>query len=82
MNAREAAEALYDAYNRRDASAAAALYAPDGVHEEIATLQRKEGPEAIREGLERFFRAFPDANWEQAQLVAADRAAASTYRLT
>jgi flavin reductase ActVB len=74
--------ALYDAYNRHDPAAAAALYAPDGTHEDIAQTRRAEGPDAVREGLTKFFTAFPDAGWEAEHIVGTEQHATSTYRLT
>lgn len=76
------ADALYAAYNARDARAAASLYAPDGVHDEIADGRAKQGPEAIRQGLEHFFAAFPDATWSVEESVVDDRQAVVRYRLT
>jgi len=56
-------EALYQAYNAHDAAAAGALYAADGVHEDVATQRPQKGPAAIATGLNGFLTAFPDAQW-------------------
>ena len=74
--------ALYDAYNRQDAAAATALYAPQGRHVEIAMGNERTGPDAIREGLEGFLTAFPDANWAERARMVGDGRAAVTYVLT
>jgi steroid delta-isomerase-like uncharacterized protein len=74
---------LYEAYNRHEASAVARLYDSDAVHEEIAQGSARHGPEAIADGLRRFFHWFPDAYWEP-QVHVADQAGAVavTYVLT
>lgn len=56
-------DALYEAYNGHDAESVAALYASDGLHEDIATGRPTAGRAPIAEGLRRFFAAFPDAHW-------------------
>jgi steroid delta-isomerase-like uncharacterized protein len=73
---------LYDAYNRHDPSGAAALYAVDGTHEDVAGGRQSVGPDEVRVGLGRFIAAFPDARWEVVQVVAAGRRATATYRLS
>lgn len=74
--------ALYDAYNVHDAARAAELYAPAGVHDEVADGRVAAGPDAIRTGLEHFFAAFPDASWEAEQAVIDGTQAVVPYRLT
>lgn len=74
--------ALYHAYNTTDAAAASALYAPDGCHLEVATGSRREGPEAVRQGLTGLLEAFPDARWTERARVVSDGRAAITYVLT
>lgn len=74
--------ALYAAYNAREAETAAALYEADGRHEEVASGRVSTGRVAIRDGLERFFHAFPDVHWEPRSLIAQGDAAAVTYVLT
>lgn len=65
--------ALYAAYNAHDAAAAAALYAPDGRHDEIAMGQSRSGQTALAEGLAGFFRMLPDVTWEpEAPIRSAD----------
>ncbi|RBY78771.1 hypothetical protein DQ238_11980 [Geodermatophilus sp. TF02-6] len=73
---------LYEAYNRHDAEAAAALYAADGTHEDVAFGRPARGREAIAEGLRRLFTAFPDASWTPAAQLEADGQAFSRYVLT
>jgi steroid delta-isomerase-like uncharacterized protein len=82
VTARTVVEALYAAYNEQRTGDAAALYAPDARHEEIATAQVKEGRGPIQAGLEQFLRAFPDARWQLTHLVTDDVSAAATYILT
>lgn len=74
--------ALYDAYNRHDADGVAALYAPDGQHEDVAIGRPKHGPDAIAGGLRYFFAAFPDARWETSDRWARDGRAVARYVLT
>lgn len=75
-------EALYGAYNRHDAEAAAALYDADGMHEDVAFGRPVRGHEAIAEGLRRFFAAFPDARWEPSAQLEEHGRAFSRYLLT
>ena len=49
-----------DAFNRRDAAAAAALCHDDATNFQVALGEPVVGQRAIRAGLEQFFRAFPD----------------------
>lgn len=75
-------DALYEAYNSHDPDAAAALYAPEGEHEDVAYGRPKRGREAIAGGLRHFFEAFPDAHWQtRDRIVDGDRAMAR-YTLT
>jgi steroid delta-isomerase-like uncharacterized protein len=76
-----ALEALYEAYNRHDAEAAAALYAPDGTHEDVAVGRTARGREAIAGGLRRLFTAFPDARWTPSAQLEHDGRAFGTYVL-
>jgi steroid delta-isomerase-like uncharacterized protein len=55
---------LFDAYNRHDPSTAAWLYTAEGSHEDIAQGRARFGPDAIADGLRRFFECFPDSCWE------------------
>ncbi len=74
---------LYTAYNQHDPAAVARLYAAGATHEEIAQGNTRQGPEAIAEGLRRFFTWFPDARWEpRSQIIDPGGAVAVTYLLT
>lgn len=73
---------LYEAYNRHDADAAAALYSPEGTHEDIAIGRPARGREAVAEGLRRFFAAFPDARWTATDQLEENGRAFSRYVLT
>lgn len=50
-----------DAFNRHDAAAFAALYADDAVAPDPQYAEPLQGKEAIRQDIEAFFAAFPDA---------------------
>ena len=58
-SAREVILAWVDAFNRRDAEAAAALYHDDATNLQVAIGQPLVGRPAILEDLRGFFRAFP-----------------------
>jgi len=75
-------KALYEAYNAHDAEAAGALYAADGVHEDVATQRPQSGHTAIATGLRGFLAAFPDAQWTCLGSGEADGTAFSRYVLT
>jgi enoyl-[acyl-carrier protein] reductase II len=65
---------LYDAYNRGDTAAVAAMYLSEATHTEIANGSSRVGGEEIARGLGGFLAAFPDAHWEPtARCVGADR---------
>jgi steroid delta-isomerase-like uncharacterized protein len=74
--------AFYDAYNSHDAPAAAALYAEDGEHREMAQGSVRIGPEEIGAGLGRLLEAFPDARWHVKHTLVDGERAAVTYELT
>jgi steroid delta-isomerase-like uncharacterized protein len=57
---RDVVLAWVDAFNRRDAHAAAALYHEDAVNHQVAAGEPTVGRPALLEGLLEFFRAFPD----------------------
>lgn len=57
---REVVSAWVEAFNRRDADAAAALYHEDAVNLQIAAGEPTVGREAMRGAFAYFFRAFPD----------------------
>ena len=78
----KALRALYEAYNRHDHEAAAALYAENGEHEDVAYGRPRRGREAIADGLRRFFAAFPDARWEVRDALGGTDRAAARYVLT
>src|SRR5262249_21333092 len=60
-SAREVILAWVDAFNRRAAEAAAALYHDDSTNLQVAIGQPLVGRAAILEDLRAFFRAFPAA---------------------
>jgi steroid delta-isomerase-like uncharacterized protein len=82
QRARAAILKLYEAYNRHDAAGAAALYAAGATHGDVAQDRVVEGPEAIAQGLRRFFAAFPDARWSAEHVLANGDHATASYRLT
>jgi steroid delta-isomerase-like uncharacterized protein len=61
MTPRELVLAWVDAFNRRDAEAAAALYHPHAVNHQVAAGDPVVGRAAILENLRGFFHAFPDS---------------------
>ena len=63
-------DAFYQAYNAHDAAAAAALYAPDCWHEEVAFGKRRAGRDDVASGLDGFFRFMPDAAWRERDRLA------------
>jgi steroid delta-isomerase-like uncharacterized protein len=73
---------LYLAYNDHDANAAAALYAADAAHEDIAVGHVVRGRDAIARGLTGFFAAFPDAHWHPSVKLEAGGSAVARYVLT
>jgi steroid delta-isomerase-like uncharacterized protein len=76
------AEAWCGAYNAHDVQRVASLYAVDGRHVEVAQGRAAEGREEIRQGLDAFLTAFPDAHWAQDQVIAMATGAAIAYTLT
>lgn len=73
---------FYAAYAARDAAAAAALYAPDGRHDEVALAKSRQGREALAQGLEGFWRMLPDVAWARRGLIRAGDHVAVTYHMT
>jgi steroid delta-isomerase-like uncharacterized protein len=73
---------LYEAYNRHDPDAAAALYASEGIHEDVAHGRPKVGRDAIAGGLRHFFAAFPDARWDVHARLSGDAHVGASYVLT
>jgi steroid delta-isomerase-like uncharacterized protein len=76
------AERLYDAYNRHDAAAAAALYSESGRHREIAQERARSGRREVEDGLAHFLASFPDAHWQAEHRFATAEGVAIAYRLT
>jgi len=76
------AELLYDAYNRGDAAAAAALYSESGRHREVAQDRERAGRQAVEDGLAHFLASIPDAHWHAERRIADANAVAIAYRLT
>lgn len=79
---RRCLDALYEAYNDHDPQAAAALYDPDGVHEDVSIGRPFQDRAAIVLGLRGFFAAIPDAYWRPLGLCLADHMAFGCYVLT
>jgi steroid delta-isomerase-like uncharacterized protein len=80
---KDLADKLFEAYNSHDTSAVARLYDADAVHEDITQDRPKRGPQAIADGLSRFFEWFPDARWESHfQFVDQHDGRAIAYRLS
>lgn len=82
LSSQELLDAFYAAYEARDPEAAAALYAEDGEHREIAQASVRTGRAQIAEGLGRFLAAFPDARWRVRSSVLNGARAAVAYELT
>jgi steroid delta-isomerase-like uncharacterized protein len=76
------AKAWCDAYNAHDVERIASLYAASGQHVEIAQGRAVQGRQAIRQGLDDFLAAFPDAHWAQDEVIATATGAAIAYTLT
>src|SRR5579872_4701251 len=57
---REVVLAWVEAFNYRDATAAAALYHEDAVNMQVAAGEPTVGRQAIQDGFASFFRSFPD----------------------
>lgn len=60
MSPREVVLAWVEAFNQRDADAAAALYHDDAVNLQVAEGEPTVGRQAMREVFAYFFRAFPN----------------------
>ena len=82
MNADAVVDAFYAAYNAHDATAAAALYAEDGWHEEVNSGRRRTGRSALSEGLAGFFLLMPDVAWQERERVRAKGSVAVLYTMT
>ena len=73
---------LYEAYNRHDAAAAAALYSEAGAHGEVAQGRERVGRGEIESGLAQFLESFPDAHWQVERRIGSGGEVAIAYRLT
>jgi steroid delta-isomerase-like uncharacterized protein len=73
---------FYDSYNRHDAAAAAALYADDGSHVEVAMSKTRSGASALQAGLEGFFRMMPDVVWQERERIRSADSVAVVYTMT
>jgi steroid delta-isomerase-like uncharacterized protein len=73
---------LFAAYNAHDPSAAAALYAAEATHEDVALGHPKHGPTDIAAGLAYFLTRFPDAQWTLLGHVGGPSSSVGWYRLT
>jgi steroid delta-isomerase-like uncharacterized protein len=80
---KDLSDRLFEAYNCHDAPAVARLYHADATHEDIAQDRPRRGPEAIADGLRKFFEYFPDAQWAPcARFADQHNRRAITYRLS
>ncbi|WP_112313108.1 nuclear transport factor 2 family protein [Pseudogemmobacter bohemicus] len=82
MHHQELIDRFYAAYAARDAQGAAALYAPDGRHDEIAMAKSRQGREALAQGLEGFWRMLPDVAWSRRGYIRAAGHVAVPYHMT
>jgi len=82
MNEAPLVAAFYAAYNAHDAETAAALYSPDGRHDEVAMGKTRAGHAALTEGLAGFFRMLPDVKWEPSRIIRSADWIAINYRMT
>lgn len=71
--------AYYEACNRHDAAAAAALYTEDGRHEEAASGHARQGRPALEAGMARFFGMLEDLRFEPGAPVLAGGEAVQPY---
>ncbi|HMO81651.1 MAG TPA: ester cyclase [Pyrinomonadaceae bacterium] len=71
MNSKELLQNWIDAFQRCDAEAVAACYADNAVNFQVMTGKPDVGIEAIREGNNAFFAAFPDA-WSRVENLIGD----------
>lgn len=76
------AEALLDAYNRRDAQALQDVYHVDAIHEDAAEGRCATGADAIVDDFRDFIALFPDAHWVLVDLIADERRVAIVYTVT
>ncbi|WAC27397.1 nuclear transport factor 2 family protein [Ancylobacter sp. SL191] len=81
-DAPDVVDVFYAAYNRGNAEAASGLYLCDGWHEEAHNGTRRQGREALREGLERFFGFITEAHWQVRERIDSGPRVAVVYTLT
>jgi SnoaL-like domain len=82
MGTADLVTALHSAYNAHDPAAAAALYAADGRHRDVAMGAEHADPASISGGLAGFLAAVPDAHWAPGSVVVDGPLAAVCYELT
>jgi steroid delta-isomerase-like uncharacterized protein len=75
-------EAWCDAYNAHDVERVVSLYIDEARHVEIAQSRIADGRDAIRQGLDAFLAAFPDAHWAWDDVIATTTGVAIAYTLT
>lgn len=75
-------EAFYTAYNGHDSTAAAALYLPDGWHDEIAMGGHREGRDDLASGLAGFFDMLPDVTFFPGPVLRSADWRVVNYRMT
>ena len=73
------AEALNDAFNRRDMAAAMHLAAEDARFINVATGQSFRGPDGVRQFLEGWATAFPDSRVETSRVIGGPDGAAIEF---
>ena len=69
MPAKDTVKKMVDAFNRHEANAFAALFAPDAVAYDPQYPQPLKGREAIRKDIEDFFQAFPDIQFKISNII-------------
>lgn len=82
MSAEDASLKTIDAFNRHDAAAFAALYAAGAVVYDPQYSELLKGREAIREDVEAFLEAFPDAHVNPINTISSGDAAAFELEFT
>lgn len=82
MSAKETLKKTFEAFNRQDAKAFAALYAPDAVASDPQYSEPLRGREAIRKDIEDFFASFPDVQATTSNLLASGDTVACEMELS
>ncbi|GIV79916.1 MAG: hypothetical protein KatS3mg051_2121 [Anaerolineae bacterium] len=82
MSAQGTLTQTFDAFNRHDADAFAALYAPDAVVYDPQYAEPLQGREAIRKDMEDFFASFPDVQATLSNVLTSDDIVACEMELT